>query len=128
MIVVDCSAILDALVGRDAEPVHDVLVDERCAAPTVIDYEVLSALRGLVRGRRLSPHAAHDALSDLDQLPVERWHLAEPLRRRVFDLRANLTAYDAAYVVLAESLDCALLTRDRKLASAAGRLVDVTVV
>lgn len=127
MIVVDCSAILDALVRDDVDELHALLADGRFAAPTVIDYELLSGLRGLVRGRRLSAHAARDALTDLDQLPLERWHLAEPLRRRVFDLRDNLTAYDAAYVVLAESLDCSLVTRDRKLASAAGRLIDVTV-
>ncbi len=128
MIVVDCSAIVDALVGTEFEPIHTMLTEERFAAPTVIDYEVLSALRGLVRGRRVSLHAAHDVLTDLDELPLERWHLAEPLRRRVFDLRANLTAYDASYVVLAESLDCPLVTRDRKLASTAGRFVDVTLV
>jgi len=127
MIVVDCSAVLDALVRDDVEHVHALLADGRFAAPTVIDYEVLSGLRGLVRGKRLSTHAARDALTDFDQLPLERWHLAEPLRRRVFDLRENLTAYDAAYVVLAESLDCSLVTRDRKLAAAARRLIDVTV-
>jgi len=127
MIVVDCSAVLDALVHDDVDQVHALLTDSRFAAPTVIDYEVLSGLRGLVRGHRLSPHAARDALTDLDQLPLERWHLAEPLRRRVFDVRENFTAYDAAYVVLAESLECPLVTRDRRLAAAARRLVDVTV-
>lgn len=128
MIVVDCSAMVDGLVGAAAEPVHAALAAERFAAPTVLDYEVLSVLRGLVRGGRLSPHGAHDALTDLDQLPLERWHLAEPLRRRIFDLRDNFTAYDAAYVALAESLGCALVTRDRRLASSAHDLVDVTVV
>jgi predicted nucleic acid-binding protein len=127
MIVVDCSAILDALLRDDVDDLHGLLADGRFAAPTVIDYEMLSGLRGLVRGGRLSSHAARDALTDLDQLPLERWHLAEPLRRRVFDLRENLTPYDAAYVVLAESLDCPLVTRDRKLAAAARRLIDVTV-
>lgn len=125
MIVVDCSAILDALVRDDVERLHESLSARRFAAPTVIDYEMLSGLRGLVRGGHLSGHAAHDALTDLDQLPLERWHLAEPLRRRVFDLRDNFSAYDAAYVVLAESLGCPLLTRDKGMAKAAARHVTV---
>lgn len=128
MIVVDCSVVVDALVGSDAEEIAPALLDEVLAAPSLLDVEVVSALRGLERAGHLSTQRAYHALDDFDQLAIRRWGATGPLRRRMFDLRANLTAYDAAYVVLAEALECPLLTRDRPLARAAARLVDVRTV
>ncbi|KAA1398182.1 type II toxin-antitoxin system VapC family toxin [Aeromicrobium ginsengisoli] len=127
MIVADCSVVVDALVGTDADLVGESL-DDRLAAPTLIDFEVVSAVRGLALGGHISEHRARDLLRDFDQLPITRWGSAHDLRVRAFDLRHTVTAYDAAYVVLAESLDCPLVTRDRRLAKAARTLVDVIVV
>lgn len=126
MIVVDCSVVVDALLGvGDGTSWNERLGGHRLAAPALLDYEFLSAIRGLERGGHLSTPRAMDALSDLDQLPVRRWDLSSPLRNRTFDLRENFTAYDAAYVALAEALDCPLLTRDGRMAKAARELVEV---
>lgn len=127
MIVTDCSVLVDALVGPDPAPVAARLVDERLAAPALVDFEFLSALRGLTLGGQLSEHRAQDALSDFEQLPIQRWAMPEELRRRVFELRHAVSAYDAAYVVLADVLDCPLMTRDGRLAKAAQRHVEVIV-
>ncbi len=128
MIVVDCSVVVDALVGVDSELWHERLAKQRLTAPSLLDYEFLSALRGLERGGRITTPRAIDALSDFGQLPVRRWDFSSPLRWRSFDLRSNLTAYDAAYVALAEALECPLLTRDSRLAKAAKDVVEVKLV
>ena len=128
MIVADCSVLVDALTADDGDHLVELIAGERVAAPILIDYEFVSAVRGLTRGKHLSEPRALDALSDFDALQIERWALPDVLRRRVFELRHNLTAYDAAYVALAEALDCSLMTRDRRLGAAAKDTVDVRVV
>ena len=128
MIVVDSSVIVDTVTGTEPRAWDRLLIEQPLAAPTLIDFEVLSALRGLERGRHLTEPRALDALSDFEQMTIHRWDTTEPLRRRIFDLRANFSAYDAAYVALAEMLDCTLLTRDLRLARAAERLVAVEAV
>ena len=67
-------------------------------------------------------------LSDFDDLPIHRWPSAGGLRLRAFDLRDTLSAYDAAYVALAEALDCPLLTRDARLGRAFGHDAQVLVL
>lgn len=128
MIVVDCSLVLDVLVAPDRRDLASSMAGELLAAPSVIDFEFLSALRGLVLGSRLTVPRAIDALHDFDDLRLRRWPSSRPLRARTFELRHNVSAYDAAYVVLAEALGCALMTRDRRLATATDGIVDVTVV
>ena len=121
MIVVDAAAVVDALTGlSDAEELRERLSLEELNAPTVLDYEVVSSLRGLTLGKLLSTARAEDLLTDFEDLPVRRWPFADTLRRRVFQLRDNISAYDAAYVALAEALDCPLVTRDARLARASG--------
>lgn len=128
MLVVDCAAVVDALTGAPgADLLRQTLADERLAAPHLLDVEVVSALRGLVLGGKISAPRAEDALGDFEDLLIDRWPTSDPLRRRAFQLRHNLSAYDAAYVALAEALDCPLLTRDRRLRSAAGGVVSVIV-
>lgn len=126
MIVVDCAAIVDTLtmVGGSSA-VRAELADGDLHAPWLLDYEVVSALRGLTLGRKLSVARARDTLTDFDALPIQRWPNAAPLRQRAFSLRENLSAYDAAYVSLAEALQCPLLTRDACLASSTGHGVEV---
>jgi predicted nucleic acid-binding protein len=121
LIVVDAAAVVDALTGvGDAEDLRRRLTLDDLNAPTVLDYEVLSSLRGLTRGRLLSAARAEDLLTDFEDLQVRRWPFEDALRRRVFQLRDNVSAYDAAYVALAEALDCPLVTRDGRLARSSG--------
>lgn len=128
MIVVDSAAVVDALTmvsGTDA--LRAYLATEELNAPTLLDFEVVSALRGLTLGGHLSTARAEDLLTDLDDLPIQRWPFADGLRRRAFQLRGNISAYDAAYVALAEALDCPLLTRDTRLAKSTGHAARVEV-
>ena len=128
MIVVDCAAVVDALTGvADGRRLRDRLATEDLHAPALLDHEVVSALRGLVRRGALSPERAADVLADFDDLSVERWAAGDALRRRAWSLRENVSAYDAAYVVLAEALACPLVTRDARLARAPGHGARVEV-
>jgi predicted nucleic acid-binding protein len=88
-------------------------------APAHIDAEVASALRGLARIFPIVDTAAPSALAHLASFPLRRMPLF-PLLERMWQLRANVTAYDAAYIALAEQLDCAFITCDAKLAAATG--------
>lgn len=121
MIVVDAGAVVDALANvSDAGPLRRLLADQDLHAPALLDYEVVSVVRGLTTGGRLSGHRAEELLADFDDLPIERWPCVDSLRRRAFELRENVSAYDAAYVALAEALGCRLVTRDRRLARSSG--------
>lgn len=128
MIVVDSAAVIDALtMVEGSESLRDELAHGDLHAPSLLDYEVVSALRGLTLGSHLSIPRAQDTLTDFDALPITRWPSAPSLRQRAFSLRENLSAYDAAYVALAEALHCRLLTRDARLARANGHTVEVLV-
>lgn len=127
-VVIDASTLTDLLSGADLEVIQGAVAARGLLAPAHIDAEVLSALRGLMLGGRLSEARVRDALTDLHDLPLERWPLARPLLDRALDLAANITTYDALYVALAEAVDIPLLTRDVRLARAAERFVDVEVV
>lgn len=128
MIVLDCAAVVDALTGAPgSEQLRAVLEAEELNAPALLDVEVVSALRGLVLAGHLSVPRAYDALTDYEDLPVRRWGSVDALRRRAFALRANLSAYDAAYVALAESLRCPLVTRDARLARSSGHAAAISL-
>jgi predicted nucleic acid-binding protein len=128
VIVVDSAAIVDALTAVEGtEELRADLADEELHAPALLDFEVVSALRGLTLGGQLSAVRAHDALADFDALPIRRWPSGAALRLRAFALRDNLTAYDAAYVALAEALECPILTRDSRLARSSGHGVEIRV-
>jgi predicted nucleic acid-binding protein len=85
----------------------------------VLDVEVLQALRERVLGGKLDAGTASQAVGDLGLLPVRRLD-SVPLLGRIWELRQNVTAYDAAYVALAEAFDAAVLTADARLAKADG--------
>jgi predicted nucleic acid-binding protein len=128
VIVIDCAALVDALsAAPDTAELRAQLADEELHAPSLLDYEVLSAVRGLTLGGHISPARAADVLTDFDDLPVTRWPFADPLRRRAFVLRDAMSAYDAASVVLAEALGCPLVTRDLRLARSTGHGVRIEV-
>jgi len=128
VIVVDSAAVVDGLTavkGTDELRAH--LTDEDLHAPTLLDFEIVSALRGLTLAGHLSPARAEDLLTDFADLPIQRWPSADVLRRRAFQLRDNVSSYNAAYVVLAEALDCPLVTRDARLARSTGHAAQIEV-
>lgn len=121
MIVVDASVLATALSddGPDGDRVRVRLRGEELAAPTLIDFEVASVFRGAVRAGRLEDRRARQALTDLAEMPLQRASPV-PLLERIWELRDNVTAYDAAYVALAETLGTVLLTADGRLGRAPG--------
>ncbi len=130
MIVVDASVVLEVLlgtpIGRGLE-FRLRVSGESLHAPGLIDVEVVQILRRLDRLGDLSARRGGEAVSDLIDLPVRRYpHL--PFTRRIWQLRANLTAYDAAYVALAEELGAALITRDARLARSRGHRAEIELV
>jgi len=128
VIVVDCAAVVDALTGVvGTADLRARLASDELHAPALLDFEVVSALRGLTLRGGLTAARAQDALTDFDDMDIRRWSSGDALRRRAFQLAGNVSAYDAAYVALAEALDCPLLTRDLRLARAAGHLVRIEV-
>lgn len=128
MIVVDCAAMVDALtIVPGSDQLRACLAEEELHAPDLLDYEMVSALRGLTFGGHISAARALDVLADFADMPIERWPAGGALRLRAFTLRDHLSAYDAAYVALAEALECPLLTRDARLARAGGHAVEIRV-
>ncbi len=121
MLVVDTSAALTALVGRQpaAGLVERLSQDGDLHAPHLIDTEVLHALRRLTIAGEISEDRAADARTDFADLALVRYP-HQPLSDRVWELRHNLTAYDATFVALAEALETPLITCDARLASAPG--------
>lgn len=128
MIVIESSAMVDALVDDPANPeLLAVLADSELHAPSLIDYEVASALRGHALGGRLGEEQLMDAADDFNALHIERYPLSAMIRD-VLGMRENFTVYDAAYVVLAQALDVQLVTADAKLTEARKLGVDVRVL
>jgi predicted nucleic acid-binding protein len=87
----------------------------------------LSALRGLVRGGKFDGTAAAELVADLLVLPVDRWHMS-PLLPRMWELRDNLTPYDAAYVALAELTGAVLVTGDERITASPGARCEIQVI
>ncbi|GAB2450095.1 type II toxin-antitoxin system ribonuclease VapC1 [Nocardioides hungaricus] len=129
MIIVDASVLAPALAdgGASGRIARTRLAGERLLAPELIDLEVTSVIRGLVRKGAVSDEHAAAALVDLIDLPLERVGHRR-LVPRCWELRGNLTPYDAAYVALAEHLDVPLVTADARLARASGPRCDVEVL
>ncbi len=120
MIVIDASAMVEALVGRDTDEQLLTALSGEVAAPHVLDVEVLSVLRGLVLSGKLAADAADAARNDHFEFAIVR-HDTAPLAERIWQLRHQFTSYDAAYLALAEALDAPLYTCDQKLASGGHR-------
>ncbi len=129
MKVVDASVLVSALAddGPQGEPARHALAREALAAPEIVDIEFLSAMRGLRRSGQLSDRRAEKAITDIAQASVAR-SPHRPLLQRIWELRDNLSAYDAAYVALAELVEAPLLTADHALASAPGLRCEIVLV
>ena len=129
MIVVDASVVVTALAddGNDGDRARERLRPERLVAPHLIDLEVVSAWRRLAAAGVMDDRRVDLALADLLALRLERVGHG-PLLARCWELRTNLTMYDAAYVALAEELRTTLVTADRRLADAPGCRCDVEVL
>lgn len=128
MIVLDASATVCLLLNEPvtrARTILERLRGETLQAPHLMDVEVTHALRRLVLTGMLAPVRGREALTDLAQLRLTRYpHY--PLLDRIWQLRSNLTAYDAAYVALAEFLAAPLVTLDSRMArSGAGATIEV---
>ena len=121
MIVVDASVVVGALGddGPDGDATRARLRGERLAAPHLLDLEVASAWRRLAAAGVLDERRVDLAMVDLVALRIDRAP-HRPLLSRCWELRSNLTVYDAAYVALAERLGVAVLTADGRLAAAPG--------
>ncbi|MGQ0766322.1 MAG: type II toxin-antitoxin system VapC family toxin [Gemmatimonadota bacterium] len=130
VIVLDASVLIDVLLrGPDAELLSSRLLEDGDSlhVPHLLDVEVAQVLRRFTGRGSLTSARASASLRLLAQLPLIR-HAHTPFLTRVWALRGNLTAYDAAYVALAEVLEATLLTRDRRLGTAAGHLAQIEVV
>ncbi len=120
MSVVDASVVVTALLstsGAGARARERLRLDTDLHAPHLLDVEVIAALRRRVRLRQTDLTRATAAVTDLADLSALRWD-HEPLLGRVWELRENLTAYDAVYVALAEALASPLVTSDVRLSRA----------
>jgi predicted nucleic acid-binding protein len=122
LIVVDASAAIDYLVHggeRGAWARARIRHEVDLVAPHVIDVEVVSGLRQLLARAEVTRRQAEDGLTDFRDLAVARYSVTL-LLDRIWRLRTVVTPYDAAYVTLAETLGCPLLTTDSRLARAHG--------
>lgn len=130
MIVVDASALIELLLPSDAaEAVAARLFDSgsSVAAPYLVDVETAQVLRRYARTGEIDGRHGREALADLVDMPIRRYP-HDILLPRIWDLRHNLTAYDAAYVALAEALDAPLVTCDRRLAGASGHGAEIELL
>ena len=121
MLVIDASVLAVALGddGTQGTRARNRLLGEVLFAPELIDLEVLSVLRRGVATAAMTARRGEEAMADLIDLPIRR-ALHRPLLGRCWELRHNLTCYDASYVALAETLNIPLVTADARLAHAPG--------
>jgi predicted nucleic acid-binding protein len=130
VIVVDASVVVEVLLRRAAAAavehrIHDMR--ESLHAPYLIDVEVANVIRRYAARGEIGGERGPEALDDLVDFPMHRYpHVA--LLPRIWELRHNLTAYDATYVALAEMLDAPLVTRDRRLAASSGHRARIELV
>jgi predicted nucleic acid-binding protein len=128
--VVDCSIIIRLLSNLDGDDLLRQRLARPVHAPALIDAEVSSVIRGLnittKPNVKITDQRASEMLTDHAGLRIVRYPM-QPLQRRVFALRHNLTAYDAMYVALAEALNVQLLTDDGKFAATPGHNAEIHV-
>jgi predicted nucleic acid-binding protein len=130
VIVVDASVVIEVLLNTPAGTQMAERFfnpDETIHAPHLLDVEVAQVLRRYTRTGELDPARGLQALEDLVDLPLTRYP-HDLFLLRIWELRHNVTAYDAAYIALAEALGALLLTRDAALASAPGNRAQIELI
>lgn len=128
--VVDASCIVELLLrGPSHVAIEDCILthEGELCAPHLLDVEVSQVVRRHLTIGQMSEKRANDAIADLEDFPIERYPHTE-LLPRIWQLRDNLTAYDAAYVALAEALDAPLITCDKKLARSSGHAATIELM
>jgi predicted nucleic acid-binding protein len=122
VIVLDASVLVELLLGTSIGCAIATRIEDPALGlhvPHLADVEVAQALRRYAQNGEIDTTTAAIALEDLRSLDLQR-HAHEPLLDRIWELRQNLSAYDAAYVALAEALDTVVLTCDGRRARASG--------
>jgi predicted nucleic acid-binding protein len=130
LIVIDASTVLELLLqGSASQAIGDRLFrrGESLHAPHLLDLEVAQVIRRYWLAGELAPARGQEVIEDLSDLAIQRY-AHRPLLPRIWDLRHNVTAYDAAYLALGEALDAPVLTRDVRLASAPGHIARVEIL
>jgi len=130
MIVLDASAAVEFLLRTPAAPAVDLWLfaaGQTIHAPHLIDIEVAHVIRRYVAKGDIGAALGHAALSDMTDLPIRR-HAHDFLLNRIWELRNSISAYDAAYVALAETLNATLITRDARLARTRGHSAQIEFV
>ncbi len=123
--MLDASAALSGLFNAGAA--RDLLAGEQLHAPHLIDSEVASGLRRHVASGQVTAHDGWALLDTWRRLALSRYAV-QGLLGRIWEMRDNLSAYDAGYVALAENLGCALVTADARISRAPGLRCPITVV
>ena len=125
-VIVDASVLVSALVGAGVEGrwSESLIEENQMSAPELVMAETINSLRRLEGSGQITRREADSAFRDLSDFKISL-HPFEPFADRVWDLRFNLTSYDAWYVALAESLDCALATLDARISRATGPTCEI---
>ncbi len=124
MVVIDASAVVDFVTRRSGVDLTGRILDERLHAPHLVDVEVAHSLRRLSASGELSDDRVSDARLDAVELRIKRYP-HRPLLVRAWQLRDNLSMYDAVYVALAELLEAPLVTCDARIAAAPGHDAEI---
>lgn len=130
MIVVDASAVIELLlnsVAGDRVAGRVFVEGQSLHVPHLLDLEVAQVLRRYVLSREITSERAAQALDDFNGLPLHRYAHVDFIPR-IWELRTSMTAYDAAYVCLAEALDATLLTCDLKLRNSHGHAARIELI
>jgi predicted nucleic acid-binding protein len=125
--VIDTSVLMAVLLPDDSEELGDALARWNLQSPSLIDAECANVLRRFNRRGFIGSGAASNAFDRLIEFPIIR-HEYQPLLPRMWELRHNVSTYDAAFLTLSERFDLPLLTRDLRLARAAESIVEVIVL
>jgi predicted nucleic acid-binding protein len=130
VIVLDASAVIEMLLWTDrAEPISDRVLgsEESRHAPHLLDVEVAQVIRRYWMAGEIDDSRGNQMLEDFADLPIDR-HAHTLLLPRIWQLRGNLTAYDAVYIALAEALDAPLVTCDDRLVTAPGHSARIVLL
>lgn len=126
----DSSALLEVLLRSETGLEIEKRIfspQETLHAPHLLDLEVAQVMRRYCASGEMDPERGREALRDLTDIPINRYP-HDILLPRIWELRSNMTAYDAAYIALAETLQAQLLTRDTRLASAPGHRATIQLI